>query len=122
MNSTVRRAWSRVLWAWDHSIGWLLAWALILPIRGYQLAISPLLPPTCRFHPSCSAYAVGAIQTHGAGKGFVLGSWRLMRCNPWNRGGLDPVPAKGHWLPDVLADGEPRHGTISTQGPADPSV
>jgi putative membrane protein insertion efficiency factor len=122
MSSGAARAWARVVWAWDHSIGWLLAWALILPIRGYQLAISPLLPPTCRFHPSCSAYAVGAIQTHGALKGFALGSWRLLRCNPWNDGGLDPVPAKGHWLPDVLPNGEQRHGTMGTHGPADRHV
>ena len=49
MSSESTSIWRRVVWAWDHSIGWLLAWALILPIRGYQVAISPLTPPTCRF-------------------------------------------------------------------------
>ncbi len=120
--NAVRRVWSAVVWAWDHSLGWLLAWALILPIRGYQIAISPLTPPSCRFHPSCSAYAVTAIQRHGALKGFALGFWRVVRCNPWNRGGLDPVPPLGRWLPDVLPDGRPRHGTMGPHSPADPRV
>jgi uncharacterized protein len=115
----LRRVGHALLWAWDHSIGWVLMWALILPIRAYQLVISPLTPPSCRFHPSCSAYAIGAIRTHGAIKGLLLGSWRLMRCNPWNSGGLDPVPDRGHWLPDVLPNGEPRSGTMRARGAAD---
>jgi uncharacterized protein len=120
--SVMRRVWRGIVWGWDHSIGWVLMWALILPIRAYQVLISSWTPATCRFHPSCSAYAVESIQTHGAIKGFILGTWRVVRCNPWNGGGLDPVPAKGHWLPDVLANGEPRHGTMSTHGHADPRV
>jgi uncharacterized protein len=122
MTTSGRGVWARIQWAWDHSIGWVLMWALILPIRAYQRVISPLTPPSCRFHPSCSAYAVGSIQTHGALKGLILGTWRLIRCNPWNSGGLDPVPAKGHWLPDVLANGEPRHGTIGPCGPSGSNV
>ena len=101
-------AWSRVHRAWDHSIGWALRWLIIGPIRVYQRLISPMMPPTCRFHPSCSSYAVEAVQVHGAGKGLVLGTWRLLRCNPWNLGGLDPVPARGFWRPDILPDGRPR--------------
>ena len=74
------------------------------------------------FLPFFALAAVEAIQTHGALKGFVLGLWRVMRCNPWNGGGLDPVPTKGHWKPDVLANGEPRHGTMDSHGHADPRV
>ena len=98
----------RAAWLWRHSVGWALAWALILPIRAYQRLISPLTPPSCRYHPSCSAYAITAIQRHGAGKGFVLGTWRVLRCNPWSKGGFDPVPEAGHWLPEVYPDGRPR--------------
>ena len=65
---------------------------LVLPIRAYQLLVSPLLGPRCRFYPSCSAYAVEALQTHGPLKGTVLAGRRLLRCHPWNPGGLDPVP------------------------------
>ena len=65
---------------------------LILPIRVYQLAVSPLLGPRCRFYPSCSAYAVEALQVHGPLRGTVLAARRLLRCHPWNPGGVDPVP------------------------------
>lgn len=113
-SATVFWLWSRVRWLWDHSVGFVLSYALILPIRAYQRFISPLTPPSCRLYPSCSAYAVESISVHGPFKGFVLASWRLVRCNPWNRGGIDPVPARGRWLPDVLPNGEPRHGTMSS--------
>lgn len=63
-------------------------------IRLYQLTISPLLGPVCRFHPSCSHYGYEAIKTHGAVKGTYLTARRLLRCNPWNAGGLDPVPPR----------------------------
>lgn len=65
---------------------------LILPIRFYQVAISPLMAPHCRFHPTCSQYAVEAISRFGAAKGGYLAAYRLMRCHPWAEGGLDPVP------------------------------
>jgi putative membrane protein insertion efficiency factor len=65
---------------------------LLLLVRGYQLFISPLLGPRCRFYPSCSAYAVTALQTHGALRGSLLAVRRLGRCHPWNPGGVDHVP------------------------------
>jgi putative membrane protein insertion efficiency factor len=65
---------------------------LILLVRGYQRFISPLLGPRCRFYPSCSAYAVESLRTHGAARGSWLALRRLLRCHPWNPGGLDPVP------------------------------
>ena len=115
--ATLHAGWDRVRWGWDHSVGWLLTWILILPIRAYQRFVSPLTPPSCRLHPSCSSYAVESIKVHGPVKGFMLTVWRLVRCNPWNRGGVDPVPAHRRWLPDVLPNGEPRHGTMTTHGP-----
>ncbi|HEX4869321.1 MAG TPA: membrane protein insertion efficiency factor YidD [Moraxellaceae bacterium] len=67
---------------------------LILPIRFYQVAISPLMAPHCRFHPTCSAYAVEALQRFGAVRGSYLALHRLMRCHPWTAGGFDPVPTE----------------------------
>jgi putative membrane protein insertion efficiency factor len=61
------------------------------PIRFYQRAISPGLPARCKYHPSCSAYAVEAIRRHGVLRGGVLAAWRLLRCNPWSHGGVDFV-------------------------------
>jgi uncharacterized protein len=61
-------------------------------VRGYQLFLSPLLPPSCRFTPSCSQYAREAIMRHGAVRGTWLAARRLVRCHPFNPGGFDPVP------------------------------
>jgi putative membrane protein insertion efficiency factor len=69
-----------------------MRWLLIFLVRGYQVVISPLLPSTCRFYPSCSAYAVEALQRHGAWRGTMLTIRRLARCHPFNPGGYDPVP------------------------------
>lgn len=69
--------------------------ALVLLIRGYQRFLSPLTPPTCRFYPSCSAYAVIALERHGVLRGTRLAVWRILRCNPWNPGGVDDVPPAG---------------------------
>lgn len=69
-----------------------LGWLLILPIRFYQKCISPLTPPTCRFTPTCSNYAIQAIRKHGPFKGLALAVWRILRCNPWGGSGYDPVP------------------------------
>ena len=63
-------------------------------VRGYQRLISRYTPPTCRFHPTCSQYGLVAIQKHGLLCGLVLGSWRILRCNPWSAGGIDPVPER----------------------------
>lgn len=64
----------------------------ILPIRFYQLCISPLFPPACRFTPTCSAYAIEAIMKHGVIRGTWLALKRLSRCHPWGGSGYDPVP------------------------------
>lgn len=69
-----------------------IGWLLILPIRFYQKYLSPLKPPTCRFTPTCSQYAVEAIRKHGPFKGLALAVWRILRCNPWGGSGYDPVP------------------------------
>ena len=61
-------------------------------IRGYQLLISPLLGPTCRYYPSCSAYALEALRVHGAIKGTWLAARRVARCHPWGGSGIDNVP------------------------------
>ena len=63
-------------------------------IRGYQKMISRYTPPVCRFHPTCSTYAIQAFQSHGVFVGFFLSSWRILRCNPYVKGGYDPVPEK----------------------------
>jgi putative membrane protein insertion efficiency factor len=65
---------------------------LLAVIRFYRTAISPALPPSCRYTPSCSAYAVEAIQIHGAGRGSWLALRRILRCHPFHAGGHDPVP------------------------------
>jgi uncharacterized protein len=65
---------------------------LLGPIRAYQRWISPSRPRRCRYEPTCSAYAVEAIERHGAVRGATLAVWRLIRCNPFSHGGFDPVP------------------------------
>ena len=80
---------------WQHMI--------IFPIRLYKIGISPFLPPRCRFYPSCSAYAVEAIATHGVLRGAMLTGKRLLRCHPGTEGGSDPVPSPFSKLQD-------RHG------------
>ncbi len=66
--------------------------ALVLLVKLYQRLVSPLLPPACRFYPSCSAYAVQALERHGAVRGSWLTVRRLSRCHPFHPGGIDPVP------------------------------
>ena len=81
---------------------------LIGIIRCYQIAISPMLGPKCKFHPSCSNYAIGSLDVHGPVKGSILTVVRLGRCHPWQLGGLDPVPPLHAWRPDIYPDGRPR--------------
>lgn len=82
--------------------------ALIGLVRVYQLVLSPRLGSRCRFHPSCSSYGIDALRTHGALKGTLLTVGRLGRCNPWNGGGLNPVPERGSWRSPVNPDGSER--------------
>ena len=67
----------------------------ILPIRAYQRLVAPLLPPCCRFTPTCSHYAVEAIGRNGTLRGSLQAAWRILRCNPLSAGGEDPVPRLG---------------------------
>lgn len=68
--------------------------AMVVLLRGYRAVISPLYGQVCRYYPSCSAYALEAVQQHGVMKGGVLSAWRVLRCNPWARGGSDDVPER----------------------------
>jgi putative membrane protein insertion efficiency factor len=68
--------------------------ALLLLVRGYRLLLKPWLGNACRFEPTCSAYAIGALERHGALRGSALAGWRLLRCHPWCDGGFDPVPER----------------------------
>lgn len=84
----------------------LVSTPLVWLIRTYQLLISPLLGQTCKFYPSCSTYAVQALQQHGAARGSWLAVRRLLRCHPWSDGGVDHVPARRH-RPTTTTYGEP---------------
>jgi len=69
-----------------------MKWLLIGFIKVWRRLISPLYGPVCKYYPSCSEYGLTAVETHGAIKGAGLISWRIVRCNPWSKGGYDPVP------------------------------
>ncbi len=64
----------------------------ILAVRGYQKFISPLFPPSCRYYPTCSQYTLEALRKFGAIRGTLMGGARILRCNPWSKGGVDKVP------------------------------
>ena len=64
---------------------------VVLPIRAYQLLLSPMGGERCKYYPSCSEYAAQAIRDYGILRGLILAGWRLLRCNPWSHGGFDPV-------------------------------
>lgn len=85
-----------------------MRYVLIALLRAYRFAISPLYGQVCRYHPSCSAYALEAVTVHGSIKGSWLAARRLGRCHPWAAGGYDPVPAKAGASDAVL---------VSTTGP-----
>jgi putative membrane protein insertion efficiency factor len=76
-----------------------------LPILAYQRLISPLIGQRCRYYPSCSEYAVQAVRRFGILRGVVLAGWRLLRCNPWSRGGFDPVEDQRLFRPRAPAPG-----------------
>ena len=79
--------------------------ATIALLRAYKFAISPLFPPSCRYVPTCSEYAIEAVERHGVLRGSALAFWRLLRCHPFVKGGFDPVPLDG------VSDGCP-HASI----------
>ena len=101
-----------------HNLGLVLALALLAVIGFYSRAISPALPPRCRFHPTCSAYAAEAIERHGAARGSWLALRRILKCAPWHPGGLDPVPPRrpGRGTDAVPAAG-PDHDPPGAGGP-----
>lgn len=76
------------------------AWLLALPVRGYRLVFSPWVGYNCRYLPSCSAYALEALETHGALRGGALAAGRVCRCHPFGGSGLDPVPPAGRAVPE----------------------
>ena len=94
--------------------------AFIAAVRAYQYAVSPLLPPACRFYPSCSEYAAQAIAAHGPGWGLWLALRRLLRCHPWHPGGLDPVPRQRPALlrRRTLAAGRKRGARAAASSPS----
>ena len=99
--------------------------ALLSIVRFYQRAISPALPPRCRFYPSCSAYAVEAIEVHGAARGSWLALRRLAKCAPWHPGGLDPVPPSRQraGAPSALAGtSAPGHSSSTATAPGLPAA
>lgn len=67
---------------------------LVAFIVGWRKVVSPLYGNVCRFHPSCSAYGLGVVQQYGLFRGGAMTGWRILRCNPWSRGGIDDVPAR----------------------------
>lgn len=77
-----------------HYIGRFFSFILMIPVRIYQLIISPILPNACRYDPTCSAYMIEALKVHGPIKGLFLGTKRISRCHPWGGHGHDPVPEK----------------------------
>ncbi|AKP63691.1 MULTISPECIES: membrane protein insertion efficiency factor YidD [Levilactobacillus] len=86
-------------------------------VRGYQRFISPLFPPTCRYYPTCSTYMLQALEKHGAFKGSLMGIARILRCQPFVRGGVDPVPDHFTLKRNVAAEKEYREAMKLDQEP-----
>lgn len=97
-----------------------MRYALVLLLKVYRLLVSPLYSQTCRYYPSCSAYALGAIETHGAIKGSWLALRRLGRCHPWTPGGVDLVPPRDSYRWWGLVDGMDGSRTDQTPPSATP--
>lgn len=102
----------KVLWY----LGWPARELLLLALKIYKKWISPGLPNSCKYHPSCSTYAVRSVERHGVGKGSLLAAWRVLKCNPFSEGGLNPIPSPGHWRSDVHTNGDPRVSEDSFRG------
>ncbi len=82
----------------------------LYPVRAYQRLVSPALPRRCKYHPTCSAYAVQAIESYGILRGAILAAWRVLRCNPFSHGGYDPVTSQTlfrHSLPRTSDSSRP---------------
>ncbi|MDD4655208.1 MAG: membrane protein insertion efficiency factor YidD [Bacteroidales bacterium] len=96
MKSTPTASWrQKCRNSWNVLLKYLkkvLIFPLVLLVKCYQICISPFTPPSCRFTPTCSQYAVEALRKHGPLKGLYLAVWRFLRCNPWGGSGYDPVP------------------------------
>ena len=91
-----RRGLRGALWL----VGWPARMLLIGLVKFYRVAISPWTPPTCRYQPTCSQYALQAVRRYGAARGFVLALWRIARCHPWGGHGYDPPRWFGEPRPD----------------------
>lgn len=96
-----RRGWRRAIGALTIPVVLLM----VGMIRGYQLLVSPLLGPRCKFYPSCSAYGIEALSIHGPSKGLLLITGRVCRCHPWQLGGINPPPPYRQWRAEVDLDG-----------------
>ncbi len=84
---------------------------LVWFVRGYQTILSPLLPRSCKYYPSCSQYAIDALRSFGVVRGLILASWRVLRCNPLSYGGYDPVERQ-----NVFGRGGHRRSVCGTTG------
>jgi len=96
---------------------------LIVLIKVWRAVVSPWYGPVCRYYPSCSAYGLEAVELHGAIKGVGLAAWRILRCNPWSRGGVDPVPGsalEAQIAAENAAEAVPQAVTPPTPVQADP--
>jgi putative membrane protein insertion efficiency factor len=92
-----------VLFRW---IRLFLVYLLIIPVKIYQWIISPALPRTCRYVPTCSEYAIEALKVHGPLKGLIIGTRRILSCHPWGGEGMDPVPPQGTSLYTIFKPGK----------------
>jgi putative membrane protein insertion efficiency factor len=97
---------------------------LVFLIRIYQVLISPIIPPCCRYQPTCSHYTIEAILKHGAILGSLLGAWRILRCAPWGGYGYDPVPERlsitAGAIRETRLTTEPTEGHSKGSSPASP--